>query len=56
MIEMKVAVLGVIVVALVVGVFAMHSVYYTPTFDRLNSQVTTQQDQLDSKDAQISIS
>lgn len=54
LIEMKVAVLGVIVVALVIGVFAMHSVYYTPTLDKLNSQVTTQQGQLDSKDVQIS--
>jgi cell division protein FtsB len=54
MIEMKVAVLGVIVAALVIASFAMYTVYYTPTVDRLNSQVATQQDQLDSRDAQIS--
>lgn len=54
MIEKKVAVLGIIVVALVIAVFAMQVLYYTPIFDRLNSQVNTQQGQLDSKDAQIS--
>lgn len=52
--EKKVAVLGIIVVALVITVFAMQVLYYPPILDRLNSQVNTQQDQLDSKDAQIS--
>ena len=54
MIEKKVAVLGIIVVSLVIAVFAMQVLYYTPILDRLNSQVNTQQGQLDSKDAQIS--
>ena len=54
MIEKKVAVLGIIVVALVITMFAIQALYYQPTFDRLNSQVNTQQNQLDSKDAQIS--
>jgi uncharacterized phage infection (PIP) family protein YhgE len=52
--EKKVAVLGIIVVALVIAIFAMQVLYYSPILDRLNSQVNTQQIQLDSKDAQIS--
>jgi chaperonin cofactor prefoldin len=52
--EKKIAVLGIIVVALVIALFAMHLLYYSPIVDRLNSQVNTQQIQLDSKDAQIS--
>ena len=52
--EKKVAVLGIIVVALVIAMFTIQVLYYQPTFDRLNSQINTQQEQLDSKDSQIS--
>jgi cell division protein FtsL len=54
MIEKRVAVLGIIVIALIIGGLAMHVLYYTPTLDGLNSQVAARQDQLDSKTAQIS--
>ncbi len=54
MIENKVTILGVIVIALVIAVFAMPMLYYAPMLDSLNSQVTTQEDQMNSKDAQIS--
>jgi len=54
MIEKKIAVLGIAIVALIIAGFAMHTLYYTPMLDSLNSKVNTQQDQLDSKDAQIS--
>lgn len=52
--EKKVAVLGIIFVALVIAVLAIQVLYYSPILDRLNSQVNTQQVQMDSKDAQIS--
>ena len=62
MIEKKVAVLGIICVALVIAVFAVPLVYYSPTIDGLNSQVIglnsqviAKQEQMDSKDLQISI-
>ena len=54
MIEKKVAVLGIIVIALVIALVALPLLYYTPAIDNLNLEVNTQQDQMDSKDAQIS--
>lgn len=52
--EKKTAGLGIIVVALVIVMVALHLLYYQPMSDSLNSQINTQQIQLDSKDAQIS--
>ena len=54
MIEKKVAVLGIIVVALVIAVVAMPVLYYAPILDELSSHVAAQQDQLYSKETQIS--
>jgi hypothetical protein len=53
LLEKKVAVLGVSVVALVVSMLMIQTLYYSPMVDRLNSQVVTKQDQLDSKETQI---
>ena len=62
MIEKKVAILGIICITLVIAMFAVPLVYYTPTIDGLNSQVTglntqviAKQEQIDSKDLQISL-
>jgi hypothetical protein len=54
MIEKKVAVLGISVVALVVSMLAIQTLYYAPMFDGLTNQVVNQQDQLVSKETQIS--
>jgi cell division protein FtsB len=54
MIEKKVAVLGMSMVALAVSILAIQTLYYAPMLHGLNNQVTTQQDQLDSKEIQIS--
>jgi flagellar biosynthesis chaperone FliJ len=61
MIEKKIAVLGIAIVSLIIAGFAIHTLYYTPMIDSMNSTIDTQQDtvdnqqnQLDSKNTQIS--
>jgi hypothetical protein len=51
--EKKVTAMGIIIVALVFVVFAMQVLYHQPTVDRLNSQIDSQQFQLETKDSQI---
>jgi archaellum component FlaC len=53
MIEKKVVILGIAVVALIIASFAIHMLYYAPLVDDLTSMVKTQQDELVSMDAQI---
>jgi len=52
--DKKTIAVGVCCAILVFAMLAIQVFYYLPMIDRLNSQISTQQNQIDSKDAQIS--